>query len=73
MNSVVMGSANLDRRSLFPNYELMVVFCGASVVQSLAAWIGMHRGSALLLRPCSPPGRMRELVGGMVRWVTFQL
>ncbi len=69
----LVGSANLDGRSLFLNYELMVAFYDPSVVQSFAAWIEMHRAGALPLRPCSPPGLMRELVEGMVRWVAFQL
>lgn len=68
----LVGSANLDERSLFLNYELMIAFYEPSVVQSFARWIEGQRSSATHYRPRSP-GLVRELVEGMVRWVAFQL
>jgi cardiolipin synthase len=68
----LVGSANLDERSLFINYELMIAFYEPSVVQSFAQWVEWQRSSAAHYRP-RPPGLVRELVEGMVRWVAFQL
>ena len=68
----LVGSANLDERSLFLNYELMVAFYDPSVVQSFARWIGVQRSGATHYRP-RRPGLVRELLEGLVRWVAFQL
>lgn len=68
----LVGSANLDERSLFLNYELMVAFHDPSVVQRFARWIEGQRGSATQFQP-KPPGLVRELLEGLVRWVAFQL
>jgi cardiolipin synthase len=68
----LVGSANLDQRSLFLNYELMVAFYDPAVVAQFADWV--HR----LQTPATdyqarPPGLGRELLEGIVRWVAFQL
>lgn len=68
----LVGSANLDERSLFLNYEMMVAFYDRSVVQSFAQWIEAQRRGAAQYRP-RPPGLAREMVEGLVRWVAFQL
>lgn len=68
----LVGSANLDERSLFVNYELMVAFYEPAVVERFADWIGLQQKSATLYRP-QAPGLVRELVEGMVRLVAFQL
>jgi cardiolipin synthase A/B len=68
----LIGSANLDERSLFLNYELMVAFYDPSVVQSFASWIAVQQRGATRYIPHAP-GLGRELVEGMVRWVAFQL
>ena len=68
----LVGSANLDERSLFINYELMVAFYDPSVVKSFARWIEMQRSRASHYRP-RRPGLARELLEGLVRWVAFQL
>jgi len=68
----LVGSANLDERSLFLNYELMVAFYEPSVVQSFARWIALQQNSATSYRP-HPPGLAREFIEGLVRWVAFQL
>jgi cardiolipin synthase len=66
------GSANLDERSLFLNYELMVGFYQAADVQQLAQWIEHQRHGA---RPYEArrPGLARELGEGAIRWLAFQL
>lgn len=68
----LVGSANLDERSLFLNYELMVAFYDRPVVQQFAHWITQLQRQALPYQP-RPPGLRRELVEGIVRWVAFQL
>lgn len=68
----LVGSANLDERSLFLNYELMVAFYDPPVVQRYADWIHGHQAQATPYQP-RPPGLARELVEGLVRWVAFQL
>ena len=68
----LVGSANLDERSLFLNYELMVAFYDPSVVQSFARWIEVQRSGATHYQP-RRPGLARELLEGLVRWVAFQL
>ena len=68
----LVGSANLDGRSLFLNYELMVAFYDPAVVRDFAQWITRQRSQAVLYR-AQPPGLVRELVESLVRWVAFQL
>ncbi len=68
----LVGSANLDERSLFLNYELMVAFYDAPVVERFAHWIEGHQRGAMAYEP-RPAGLARELVEGVVRWVAFQL
>ena len=68
----LVGSANLDERSLFLNYELMVAFYDPPVVERFAHWIEGQQRGAIAYVP-RPPGLARELVEGVVRWVAFQL
>lgn len=68
----LVGSANLDGRSLFLNYELMVAFHTPGVVRDFARWIELQRSGAASYQP-QPPGLARELLEGLVRWVAFQL
>jgi len=68
----LVGSANLDERSLFLNYELMVAFYDPSVVQSFASWIEGQQAGATRYRQ-HPSGLAQGLVEGMVRWIAFQL
>jgi cardiolipin synthase len=68
----LVGSANLDERSLFLNYEMMVAFYEPSVVQRFASWIELQQSSAARYRSRSP-GLAREFAEGLVRWVAFQL
>ena len=68
----LVGTANLDDRSLFLNYELMVAFDAPEVVRGFAEWLELQRQTATKYHARSP-GLARELVEGMVRWVAFQL
>jgi cardiolipin synthase len=66
------GSANLDERSLFLNYELMIAFFEPADVHRFACWIEQQRNSA---RPyhAQPPGALVEFSEGLIRWLAFQL
>ena len=66
------GSANLDERSLFLNYELMIAFFEPADVHRFASWIDHQRAGAHRYQ-AQPPGLARELSEGMVRWLAFQL
>ena len=66
------GSANLDLRSLFLNYELMVAFYEPADVARFAAWIEGERGAAVRFLP-SEPGLLRDLSEGLLLWLAFQL
>ena len=66
------GSANLDGRSLFVNFELMTAFYGAGEIAWLAAWIeAQARQSAAY--EARPPSWGRDVLEGIVRSVGFQL
>jgi cardiolipin synthase len=66
------GSANLDLRSLFLNYELMVAFYEPADVARFAAWIEGERARAVRFEP-SEPGLVRDLSEGLLLWLAFQL
>ena len=68
----LVGSANLDGRSLFLNYEMMVAFYDRAAVLAFADWVEARQ------RECSPypyrrPGILRELAEGLLLWLAFQL
>ena len=68
----LVGSANLDGRSLFLNYELMVAFYERQAVHDFSAWIEARQ------QECSPyvahaPGIAHELAEGLLLWLAFQL
>ena len=66
------GSANVDSRSLFLNYEMMIAFHEAADVRRFGAWYEQERANA---RPFTAqrPGFVRDVAEGMVLWVGFQL
>ena len=66
------GSANLDSRSLFLNYELMMAFHEPADVRRFDHWFRHEKQSA---RPYTlrKPGLLRDVAEGMVLWVGFQL
>ena len=66
------GSANLDARSLFLNYELMVAFYQPADVAQFAEWIDGERRLANAYR-AQTPGLIRDLAEGLVLWLAFQL
>jgi cardiolipin synthase len=66
------GSANLDLRSLFLNYELMVAFYEPADVERFAEWIERERTAAVRFLP-SEPGLLRDLFEGLLLWLAFQL
>ncbi|PUE11816.1 hypothetical protein B9Z51_01790 [Limnohabitans sp. T6-5] len=66
------GSANLDERSLFLNYEVMVAFYKPTDIEQFSQWMARRRQGAQGYE-AKPPGLLRELGEGMVRWLAFQL
>jgi len=66
------GSANLDSRSLFLNYELMIAFHAAPAIDEFSAWYEREQAGATRCTP-GKPGFMGDLVDGLVLWVGFQL
>ena len=66
------GSANLDSRSLFLNYELMLAFHATADVQAFADWFAQERESARRYIG-KPPGLVRDVAEGLLLWVGFQL
>ena len=64
------GSANLDSRSLFLNYELMVAFHEAADVQQFGHWYERERLSAAPYA-ARRPGLVRDVAECMVLWVGF--
>ncbi len=68
----VTGSANLDIRSLFLNFELAAVLYNKRSVTPLASWIEQHRQSCRRYVPTAP-SLPRDILEGAVLWVGFQL
>ncbi|HEY4065546.1 MAG TPA: phospholipase D-like domain-containing protein [Burkholderiaceae bacterium] len=66
------GSANLDSRSLFLNYELMLAFHEPDVVRRFAAWFETERATAQRTLP-RRPGLFGDLADGLVLSLGFQL
>lgn len=66
------GTANLDSRSLFLNYELMVAFYDAADVARYAEWFDRERSSACPYA-MHPPGLWRDIREGLVLWIGFQV
>lgn len=66
------GSANLDSRSLFINYEAMAAFYGSAEIDWVADWITRTAASG---EPASaqPPSWLRDIGEGIVAAVAFQL
>ena len=66
------GSANLDSRSLFLNYELMVAFHDADAVQAFGTWFARERALATAFAP-RRAGLVTDVAEGLVLWLGFQL
>jgi cardiolipin synthase len=66
------GTKNLDERSLFLNFELLIAFYRTSDVQQFERWIDAQRADAMPFN-ARLPGPARQLAEGMARWLAFQL
>lgn len=68
----MVGSVNLDGRSLFLNYEMMVAFYARGDIGRFAGWIESTADQAndYVARP---PGLARSVGEGLVLWLAFQL
>ena len=66
------GSTNLDSRSLFLNFEMMVAFHDARDVARFRSWIEGECADATLY-DARPPGLLRDFVEGLVLWIGFQI
>ena len=66
------GSANLDGRSLFVNFEAMAAFYGPTQIDWLARWIEGQAAEGTLAT-ATPPSWARDLLEGMVTSVAYQL
>jgi cardiolipin synthase len=68
----LVGSANLDERSMFLNYEMMVAFFDPVDVRRFSEWIDRRRAGATRCL-AQQPNVVYEFVEGLVRWLAFQL
>ncbi|MEI7612680.1 MAG: phospholipase D-like domain-containing protein [Betaproteobacteria bacterium] len=66
------GSANIDGRSLYLNYEMMVAFYDRKAVKSFARWVEARRQESVPY-VSQPPGMGRDLAEGLLLWLAFQL
>ena len=68
----LIGSANLDARSLFLNYELMIAFYESTDVKRFVQWIERQRNAAIPY--CAQSASVcREIAEGLLLWLAFQL
>ncbi len=66
------GSANLDERSMFLNFEVMIAFFESADVNRFAQWLQHQRANAVPYQ-ARKPGVLREFGEGLLRWLAFQL
>ncbi len=66
------GSLNIDSRSLFLNFELMVAFYGSEDIEAVTQWIDGNFHDLPLHQP-APPSLRRDIAEGLVRWLGFQI
>ncbi|HUN94430.1 MAG TPA: phospholipase D-like domain-containing protein [Burkholderiaceae bacterium] len=69
---LLLGSANIDSRSLFLNYELMIAMRDPATIAAAAAWYEATAAAAQP-RPIVPGGVLRDLADGLLLWLAFQL
>ncbi len=69
---LLLGSANMDARSLFLNYELMVELREPAMIASARAWFTASESAAQLWKAPSS-GTLRDLGDGLLLWLAFQL
>ena len=68
----LVGSANLDGRSLFLNYEMMVAFYDREAVCAFSEWVEARRQECRRYA-VQRPGMLRRLAEGLMLWLAFQL
>jgi cardiolipin synthase A/B len=68
----IAGSANLDLRSLFLNFELVCLLSSEHDSQALAAWLKALAQHSEDYSP-APTGRLREITEGLVLLLAYQL
>ena len=66
------GSLNLDSRSLFLNFELMVAFYASEDIAAVTHWIEGNFASLHRYHP-RQPSLLRDIGEGLVRWLGFQI
>ncbi|RMX08271.1 cardiolipin synthase [Corticibacter populi] len=66
------GSANLDTRSMFLNYEMMAAFYSPEAIASLTQWARQLQAASTRYE-FTPPGFARDVLEGLVRAVAFEL
>lgn len=66
------GSLNLDPRSLFLNFEMMVAFYAAEDIAAVTQWVD-DRFASLPQDTPRQPSLWRDIAEGLVRWLGFQL
>ena len=66
------GSANLDARSLFLNFELMVAFYERADVRGFVEWIE-RRASGATHYVARAPGLLRDISEGLLLCLAFQI
>lgn len=66
------GSANLDGRNLFLNFEMMVAFYGRAEITWLVRWV-LARVTASARYQAHAPSWLRDVGEGVVRVIGFQL
>ena len=66
------GSANLDARSLFLNFEIMTAFYGSAEISWVAAWMD-HQAALSSAYKSRAPSLGKDVMEGLVRSVGFQL
>jgi cardiolipin synthase len=66
------GSVNLDSRSLFLNFELMVAFYSNQDIAIVAQWMDENFNQASDFHPVQP-SLLRDIAEGLVRWLGFQI
>lgn len=68
----MVGSVNLDSRSLFLNFELMTAFYHPGDIARFTAWIDAQVAAAWRYR-ADRPSLARHVGEGLVLWLAFQL
>lgn len=66
------GSANMDARSLFLNFEITLVIYRRDTAAAIASWIERRRGEGRRFVP-RPASIARDMFEGAVLWLGFQL